>query len=253
MNHDRLVKLLYDLREFLPLLIFLVVGPLAVFLSYRRRKRCSDKLKDLAVKLGLQWKSEEPWHLSPDAYRQRLASLKPGERARAEAAVRRWERSGLIQSLRSMMQPLAIGGRYNGYQVEVALVHREKKNLTEVRAWYPEPLGLGLSITRRGFWNRRLSLAKSDKAETGNAELDRMVEIRAKDRLRASYLAKSVQVQLALRDIFQERDIECDDRGILVRWQGYQTDYGKIKGLLDRMTRAMQSVAAAVGAKQNSE
>jgi|GEM_PF-1744430 len=253
MNNDAILRFLHGIREFLPLLIFLVVGPLAVFISYQKRKNSAAKLRDLAVKLGLQFRSPEQQGMFAEAYRERLGAMKPGDRVRAEAAGRRLKQSGFLQSLMSMMQPLGIAGKYNGYQVEVSLLRRNKKNLTELRASYHEPLGLGLMVERQGFLQRSLSFSKAERAESGNAELDKLVAIRARDALKAKYVARNVQAQIALLELFRESGAEFGDGGAFVRLNGYQTDYAKVKKLLDGMTRAMQSVASAAGMKSNSD
>lgn len=253
MNSESLLKTLHELRDFLPLLIFLVVGPLAVFISYQKRKNSAAKLRELAVKLGLQFRPSEQQGMLPEAYRERLESMKPGDRARAEAAARRFKQSGFLQSLMSMMQPLVISGKYNGYQVELTLARRNKKDHTEIRASYPEPLGLGLTVERQGFLHRSLSLSKAERAESGNAELDKLVSIRARDTLRARYIAKNIQAQMGLLELFRENGAEFNDNGASVKMNGYQTDYAKIKKLLDGMTRAMQAVSSASGIKQTSD
>ncbi len=253
MNHESLLRFLHDLREFLPFLIFLVVGPLALFLSYQGRKKSAAKLRDLAAKLGLQFRPEGQPGMLAESYRQKLAAMKPGDRVRAEAAFRRVKQSGFLQSLMSMMQPLAIYGKYNGYRVELALVRSNKKNLTEVRAWYPETLGLGLAVERQGFLHSRFSFSKAERAESGNRELDKLAAIRAKDPLKARYIARNIPAQLAILELFRESGAEINDEGATVKLNGHQTDYSKAKKLLEGMTRAMEAVAAAAGMKQVTE
>jgi hypothetical protein len=253
MNDDSLLRFLHGLRELLPLIIFLVVGPLAIFISYQGRKKSAAKLRDLAAKLGLQFRAEGQPGMFTDAYRERLAAMKTGDRVRAEAAVRRLKQGGFLQSLMSMMQPLGISGKYNAYQVELSLVRRNKKNLTEVRAWYPEPLGLGLAVERQGFLHRSLPFNKAERAESGNPELDKLVAIRARDPLKARYIARNLQAQMALLELFRENGAELNDSGASVKLNGYQTDYARSKKMLDCMTRAMQAVAAAAGMKQASD
>lgn len=253
MSNDSLLRILHGLREYLPLLIFLVVGPLAIFISYQGRKKSATKLRDLAVKLGLQFRSEGQPGMFTDAYREKLAAMKPEERVRAEAAVRRVKQSGFLQSLMSMMQPLAVYGKYNGYRVELALVRRNKKNLTEIKAWYPEPLGLGLTVERRGLLHRSLSFSKAERAESGNTELDKLAAIRAREALKARYIARNVQAQMAMLELFRESGAELNDIGASVKLGGHQMDYARVKKLLDGMTRAMQAVAAAAGMKQTSD
>lgn len=253
MNNDSLLKFLHGLRELLPFLIFLVVGPLAVFISYQGRQKSAARLRELAAKLGLQFRSEGPPGVFAEAYREKLDAMKPGDRVRAEAAARRVKQSGFLQSLMAMTQPLGISGKYNGYQVELALVRRNKKNLTEIRASYPEPLGLGLTVERQGFLRRSLSFSKAERAESGNAELDKLAAIRARDPLKARYVARNVQAQLSLLELFREGGAGFSDAGASVSLGGNQTDYAKVKKLLDGMTRAMQAVAAAAGIKQASD
>lgn len=228
MNAEILLRILDGLREFLPLVIFLVVVPVALYLSYRGRQKQARDLKALAGKLGLQFRGEP----QPEALGQ---------------AYRRVEQSGFLKSLLAMAQPLSIGGKYNGYRVEIKLLRQNKRNLTEAAALFDEPLGLGLRISKAGFWNRNLTMGKAARVESGNAELDKAAAIQARDELRARYIARSVQAQQALLALFRRRGTEITDQGATLRQDGHQTDYGKIKGVLDDMTRAMQAVAAAVG------
>jgi hypothetical protein len=250
MSSESIFRILRGVGEYLPLIIFLVAVPFSMYLSYRRRQSQTLKLKDLAVKLGLQCQWEQQPATLDQAYRQRLASYRGGNRTEAEKAFRRLEQSGFLKSMLSLSQPLAIGGRYNGYQAEIKLVHQNKKSYTEARAFFPEPLGLGLKIVRSGFWNRNLSFGKTAGIETGNAELDKAAAIQARDELKARYLAKSVQSQQALLELFQHKGAEISDQGALIRQDGYQIDYAKCKKMLDDITRALQAIAGSLGVKE---
>jgi len=251
MSQETIWRLLRQVGDYLPLIIFLLVVPIATYLSHRRRQGQIKKLKELAAKLGLQFKGEDPKELE-QTYRQKMAAYQGGDRARAEQAFRRLEQSGFLKSLLSFAQPLAISGRYNGCQAEIKLMHQNKKDYTEIRVFFPEALGLGLKIVRSGFWHRSLSLGQTAKLETGNAELDRMIAIQSKDELKARYLARSVQSQQALLTLFQHSGAEVNDREILVRQDGHQVEYHKCKKLLDDMTRTAKAIADSLGVKDRN-
>lgn len=247
MNGETVARFLHSIRDVVPLLIFLVITPLAFYLSYQSRRKQAGKLKDLAAKLGLQFQGEQNPGALDQAYRQRMESYRGSDRAKAEQVYRKLEQSGFLKSLLSMAKPLSIGGKYNGYQVEVKLLRQNKRNLTEAVAWFAEPLGIGLNISKSGFWNRSITLGRSSRVETGNAELDRAASIRARDELGARYIARNVQAQQALLALLKHKGAEINDQVAIVRQDGYQTDYSKTKQILDDMTRAMQAVSASLG------
>ncbi|HBE73561.1 MAG TPA: hypothetical protein DDW31_05680 [candidate division Zixibacteria bacterium] len=252
MNADALLGLLHGLREYLPLLIFLVVLPATMYVSYRSRKASAGKLSELAAKLGLQYQGPEQSGALETAFNQKTASRQGGDRMRAEQSFRRMEQSGFLKSLLTLAQPLAISGRYNGFQAEIRLVKQNKKSFTETRAFFSEPLGLGLKIERSGFWGKSLSLNRDARIESGNAELDKMVAIRAGDGMKARYIARNLQAQTALLELFRYKGAEFTDQGAVVRQDGHQTDYAKAKKLLDDMTRAMLAAAATLGRDKNA-
>lgn len=251
MNTESLLRLLGGLRDYLPLIIFLVVVPITMFAGYRSRRANAGKLRELATKLGLQYLAQDRPEVMDNAYHQRISSYRGSDRMKAEQAYRQVERSGFLKSLLSLAQPLTVAGRYNGYQVEIKLVHQNKKSYTEASARFSAPLGIGLRITKAGFWSKNISLSKSSRVVSGNSELDKAVAVSARDELRAKYIVKSFQVQQALLALFGRKGVELTDQGVSVKMDGYQTDYAKTKKLLDDMTQALRTVSASLGRDEN--
>lgn len=250
MNADSLLRLLTGLREYLPLLIFLVVVPVTMYVSYRSRMNNARKLRELAAKLGLQYQaSGQPGEMEQE-YAGRIQTYRGGDRIKAEQAYRGLQRSGFLKTLLTLTQPLAVSGRYNGCQVEIKLMNQNKKNFTEASAQFAEPLGIGLRISKSGFWSQKVSLSKSSRVESGNHELDKAVSVAARDELRAKYIVKNFQAQQALLALFGHKGAELTDQGTAVRLDGHQTDYAKTKKLLDDMTRALQAVSVSLGREE---
>lgn len=244
MNHEKIWHLLRSAREYLPLIIFLVLTPLMLIISYLRRQRQAEKLKALAIKLGLQF--QDPSRELDLRSMAPTASYSGRQRPQAEKAYRRLEAGGFLKKLQTLAQPLAIGGRYNGFMVELKLRSQNKSNFTEISVHFPQPLDLGLRISKAGFWTR-LALSQAPRVESGNAELDRSVTIASRDASRAKYIAKNFEVQQALRTLFRHQGVEIDDRGAFIRQSGYQTDYARVKTLLDDAARALTTILQSLG------
>ena len=236
-------KVIHDLG---PLIIFLVITPLVFYFRYRSRKQQTKNLRDLATKLGLQFNDPDRRTVG-DVYQQKLASMPLKDRSRAQAAGRRLQQSGILKAIMSLTRPLSVAGKYNGFQVELKLLHQNKKDFTEAAALFAEPLGLGLAVERAGFWNRDLAFSKAAKVESGNPEFDKQMTVRATEAMGAKYIVKNLQCQLALLELFKQKGAKVDDRGATVRQDGHQTEYAKAKKLFDDMTRALQAMAASTG------
>ena len=224
-------------------LVFLAVFAVSLYLSTRRAKARQQKMKQIAMQLGLQYQEKSAWQVSPVA--------RPGgtsQQQQAQQRMRQLQQNGTLAKVMSMLSTAAIAGTYNGWPVDIRTVNENKTVFTKFRLSFGRSLGLGLRIGPNGFFQRDL-FGGSPRIESGNEELDKKVLVRGSDELKVKFLVKRPETQRALLDAYRSfADLTIDDEGISCRLRGFVDEYQKYQAILTALT-----AVAAMLAPQQSE
>jgi len=113
-----------------------------------------------------------------------------------------------------------------------------------VHLFFPESAEIGLSIYRERFWSKVGKLLGAQDIQSGNAELDPLVMIKAGVPQRAQHLLGNHSVQQTLLELFQDSEnFEVDDNGIEHRTYGAEfLAAGELRPLMDRMVDAAEII-----------
>ncbi|MDI6740786.1 MAG: hypothetical protein QME74_10545, partial [Candidatus Edwardsbacteria bacterium] len=124
------------IHEYLPFIIFLVILPLSLYLSYRKNESNRKKLKEVALKLGLQYNEKTP--IGPSV---KSAAIQSGDQLRAQQRLRQLEKGGILSKVMALTAPTAVTGKYNGFEVDIRTANQNKKTYTVFSVFFPSPLG----------------------------------------------------------------------------------------------------------------
>ncbi len=158
--------------------------------------------------------------------------------------------NGLLMAvLEKVFLGVAIGN-YRDYELYVYRNNRSNSSTpsasysVHVQLFFPEPAELGLSIYRERFWSKVGKFLGAQDIQSGNAELDPLVMIKAQDEGRARRMMEEPDLQLALLDLFRHSDdFEVDDNGIEHRTHGTQfLKAHVVRDLADRMVDAAEAI-----------
>lgn len=228
-----------DLHNILPLVIFLVVLPLSLYLGYRRGEAERAKLKDVALKLGLQYSEQGPGRPSLDAL-----AIRGGDQLRTQQRLRQLERGGVLARVMKSLSPPAVTGKYNGFAVDIRTQRRDKKTYTVFTVSFPAPLGLGLKVRSNNFFRRSFGAPAGQRTETGDEAFDKAVFVRGDDPMKLKYLVKRPEVRKALLDAYRaQSDTVIDDNAIVCRVQKDLRDYLAYQKVLADLTMAAKQLA----------
>jgi hypothetical protein len=226
-----------NLNELFPFVVFFIIFPLVFYLSYRNQKKQKEKLKEIGLKLGLQFNDSPDYH----QFKTRMQS-DPDFNARygrpdTQGPALKPGYSSIMKKVLSVMTPPALTGKYNGSEVRVTLVRRDKANYTEFRASFSRPLGLGLRITAQNqLFNQLILKFRGQEAAPGNEPFDRKLKVQAEDPLKLKHLLNPERQRMLL-DIFGGNPAAIvDDEGITISRRGFMADHVQYRTILDKMT-----------------
>ncbi|HTY09313.1 MAG TPA: hypothetical protein VMF29_09135 [Candidatus Edwardsbacteria bacterium] len=218
----------------MPLLFFLVVMPLALYLAYRRNKARQQAMKKIALQLGLQYQERSPW----------TAATGPGPVPGQQRAGQPQQGGALGKALLQLTQPV-ITGKYNGWPVDIMTVNENKTVYTKFRLGFGRNLGLGLRVSANSFFQRDL-FGGGPRIESGNEDFDKRVLVRGNDQLKVKFLIKRPEAQRALLDAYRAfAEITVDDQGISCRLRGFLESYQKYQAVLAALCAVAAKLAPA--------
>jgi hypothetical protein len=230
-------ELLYTVREYLGPLIFMAVFIGSMYLTARRTKARRQKMKQIALQLGLQYREQSDFLPS-------LNSASAGT-GRGQQRVRQLQQGGTLGGILSFLVQPAISGKYGGWPVDIRTVNENKTVFTKFRLDFGRPLGLGLRIGANGFFQRDL-FGGSPRIESGNEEFDKKVLVRGRDELKVKFLVKRPETQRALLDAYRAfSDIVIDDEGITCKMRGSVDTYQKYQAILNALATVATRIAPA--------
>jgi len=226
-------NLLHFIMPNLPFLIFIGVFPLMLYLGYLGRQKQKAKMKDIAMKLGLQL-SEGQLFQQMSSQPQRLSNAREFNTYQASQKL---AGNSFLKELVAMMTPLSLTGKYKGYEARITVVKRDKTTYTEFKTAFPRPLGLGLKINANSLLLKQFILGQKGKeVQSGNEPFDKKIQVTGSDPLKIKYLM-TLENQRSLLDLFSDHPAtKVDDQGISVSVRGFVDDYQKCSAVLDKMT-----------------
>ncbi len=117
-----------------------------------------------------------------------------------------------------------------------------------VQLFFPESAELGLSIYRERFWSKVGKFLGAQDIQSGNAELDPLVMIKAKVEGQAQRMMEEPALQKALLGLFRFSDgFEVDDNGIEHRTYGASIlPAAEVLDLAERMVDAAEDIRPAL-------
>ncbi len=229
-----------DLHNILPLVIFLVVLPLSLYLGYRRGQAERKKLRDVASKLGLQYSEQAPGRPSLDAL-----AIRSGDPQRTQQRLRQLDRDGALTRMLKSLAPPAVTGKYNGFAVDIRTQRSDKKTYTVFTVSFPGPLGLGLKATSNNFFRRSFGAPSGQRIEAGDEAFDKAVFVKGDDQMKVKYLVKRPEVRKALLDSYRAQpDTVIDDNAIVCRVQKGLPDWMAYQKVLTDLTMAAKQLAS---------
>ncbi|MBI4725686.1 hypothetical protein HY768_00415 [candidate division TA06 bacterium] len=219
----------------IPFLIFIGVFPLMIYIGYLGRQKQKAKMKDIAMKLGLQLSEGR---LTPQIT-GRPQNISNARDFNTYQASKKLAGNGFIKELLSMMSPLSLTGKYKGYDVRITVTKRDKATYTEFKTAFPRPLGLGLKINANNLLLKQFILGQKGKTvQAGNEPFDKKIQVNGNDPLKIKYLL-TLENQRSLLDLFSVYpSTVVDDQGISISVRGFTDDSQKCSAVLDRMTAA---------------
>jgi hypothetical protein len=153
------------------------------------------------------------------------------------------ETLGLTFHGRQLLEGRRIEGVLHGFLVRIDTYTQKSgknsKTYTRLRMQYPRPLGLGLKLTREGFFSSLTKLLGAQDITLGDDAFDRTALVKGADpeRVRAFLTpARRVRIHQLLKSY---PEIEVNDREILLRRHGVIRDAKTLVAVV----RSMQRVA----------
>lgn len=219
----------------LPFLIFIGIFPLMLYLGYLKRKQQKAKLKDIAVKLGLQF-NEGQLMQQMNIQHQNIRSARDFKNYQASQKL---TGNKFVKDLMSLLSPMSLAGKYKGYEVRITPVNKDKATFTEFKVSFSRSLGLGLKINANSLLLKQFILGQKGKAvQSGNEPFDKKIQVSGNDPLKIKYLM-TLETQRSLLDLFSAHPATTvDDLGISISYRGFADDSMKCSAVLDRMTAA---------------
>lgn len=219
----------------LPFLIFIGVFPLVFYIGYLARQKQKAKMKDIAMKLGLQL-IEGQFFQQMSSQPQRTSNAREFKTYQASQKL---AGNSFVKDLIAMMSPLSMTGKYKGYDVRIAVTNRDKTTYTEFKTAFPNSLGLGLKINANSLLLKQFILGQKGKeVQSGNEPFDKKIQVTGSDPLKIKYLM-TLENQRSLLDLFSAHPAATvDDSGISISVRGFVDDHMKCSAVLDKMVAA---------------
>ena len=219
----------------LPFLIFIGVFLLMLYLGYLGRQKQKAKMKDIAMKLGLQLSEGQ---LFQQMNRQ-THGIHNARDFNTYQASQKLAGNSFVKDLIAMMSPLSLNGKYKGYDVRITVTKRDKTTYTEFKTAFPRALGLGLKINANSLLLKQFILGQKGKeVQSGNEPFDKKIQVTGSDPLKIKYLM-TLENQRSLLDLFSAHPAATvDDLGISISVRGFVDDHMKCSAVLDKMAAA---------------
>lgn len=208
----------------IPVLLFFLIAPFAVYYNYRFQLRNREEMKVVALRLGMKYSD-------------------PSIEAELRAPAARSSFMETLNRVDLVFEPWKITGIKNGVRVQIRLVRhgpgKSKKTWTQFRAWYENPAGCELHILNDSsiiqLSNKLFGL---QDILTNDAEFDNRFVVKANDEAKAkTFLTPAFRkAVITLSELLP--DAEVTDEGIGFEILGILKDEAKYEAILEAMTNA---------------
>ncbi len=225
------------IQDLFPLGVFTVIFAAALIASYFSLKKQKKLMRDVALKLGLEFSETDPFSFLSQDKRPRPAYHRPSDAG--------FDLQGLIKKVATGFSPWRVSGKYHGYQVIIRTEKKDKKSFTIVQLLFNQPLGMGLNIVVGNFLSKvGKNIFGKQSISTGNPDLDNKVYISGQDEMKIKYLVKRSEFQQALLSLYNKYPgIRIDDQGITYKEKKVLTDLAAYQKLLDSLSAAAKAFA----------
>ncbi|HBZ87395.1 MAG: hypothetical protein A2509_09965 [Candidatus Edwardsbacteria bacterium RIFOXYD12_FULL_50_11] len=225
------------INDLFPFLLFSIIFAVALIGSYFSLKKQKEKMRDIALKLGLEFSQTDPLSFMGQGKPVRPAYHRP-----RDAGI---DLQGLVKKVVSGFSPWRVAGKYHGYKVIIRTEKKDKKSFTVVQLLFSQPLGMGLNIVVGNFLSKMgKNIFGKQSISTGNPDLDNKVYISGQDEMKIKYLVKRSEFQQTLLSLYNKYPgVRVDDQGITYREKKVLTDLAAYQKLLDSLSAAAKAFA----------
>jgi hypothetical protein len=162
------------------------------------------------------------------------------------------ERLGLVHDAGTLFKGRTLQGAVDDTRVEVDVYTeshgKSSTTYTRYRAYYPEPLGLGLELKPEGFFSGVAKFFGAQDLEVGDGEFDREVVVKGREgESIVAFLTPSRRVSV-LRLFQVLPDSLIDDHGVRAQRKGTETDPARLAGTLRRVLNLANLLTASESA-----
>lgn len=205
--------------------------------------------EQLARELGFEFKTGLRAYLDSDAVRRMEADGSDPQMAEGLAKARAMLDNPLVMGLLDRLFFGVVTGSHRGYAI--AICHGSSPSggnrntpSVNVSLLFKRREKLGLLLAPETFFTRvGRTLFRTQDLPTGNAELDRLVVVKANEETPVRVLLGDRRVQEALIALFRDgAEWKVSDEGIRWRRAGGELTAGEVRLLLDRMTDVAQAL-----------
>jgi len=225
------------INDFFPFLVFLTISIIAMVGSYYSLKKQKAKMKEIALKLGLEFKENDFLSFKNPNTRSYTGYHSPSDAG--------FDIQGIAKKIMAAFSPWQVIGKYNGYSIIIKTERKDKKSFTIVQLNFERPLGMGLNIVMGNMISRiGKNIFGKQSISTGNPDLDSKVYISGQDEMKVKYLIKRPEFQQMLLSLYNKYPgIRVDDNGITYKEKKVLTEYAAYKTLLDSLSGAAKAFA----------
>jgi hypothetical protein len=176
-----------------------------------------------------------------------LLAQRMGARSRAlgRAAHAGWTSFARASGLSLDVERHVLEGTYAGVRVRLSLATDDGTPHTQVRVFFPRPLGLGFSIARQGLVDSIVSFFGGQDIQLGDPAFDDAFVIKGQPEDAVRQLLASPEARARLLAILSRASrLTMSDLGLDVRAHAFQTDETVLRAMLDDATAAVRPLVA---------
>jgi len=225
------------IQDLLPLGVFAVIFAVALIAGYYSLKKQKKLMRDIALKLGLEFSETDPLSFMGQGKPVRPAYHRPRDAG--------FDLQGLIKKVATGFSPWRVTGKYHGYQVIIRIEKKDKQSFTVVQLLFNQSLGMGLNIAAGNLLSKLgKNILGKQPISTGNPELDGKVYISGQDEMKIKYLVKRSELQQILLSLYNKYPgTRIDDQGLTYRQNKVISDLAGYQALLTSLIGTAKAFA----------
>jgi len=215
----------FDYMPLFMIVFFIGFAFLIIFLSFLATKAQRKKLQMISQSLGLTYED----------------ALGSNDLQQSHYYPNGAQTQNFFKQLNALSQPWRIFGDWLGRRIEISMVVRgtskSRTYYTTFRAHFHQPLSMGLSLTREGFWAKvGKAITSSQDIELGYPEFDPKVIVKGNDEHQVKGFLANPSTRLSVLDFLSiYPGGYIDDQGFYCELVGILTKEQKYRELLDQI------------------